>query len=352
VAASIPPHQAEQGVLAVLAGTPPRQVAADIGLQPADLADAVEVYQAAGRAALQAQAAHDGWHQVRVQFTDWDTAEHVAATRLGPHLQQAQHTGALGGWWFIRKAPCWRLRCRPGPAAAAADMHTAVSVILDNLTATGMIDRWWQTIYEPELCAFGGPQAMDIAHTLFHADSLGILDYLRRWDPTAAGKHIIGRRELSVLLCTAMLRAAGQEWHEQGDVWHRVTQMRPLPSEISTYRLPNLSASLHRLMTVDIGPASTLFGTDGPLAFGAQWAEAFHTAGQGLGNAARDGTLRRGVRDILAHHVIFHWNRAGLPSRTQSILARAARDSVMNPPSHPSSARLPLTLRRADVGET
>ncbi|MEV7969421.1 thiopeptide-type bacteriocin biosynthesis protein [Sphaerisporangium sp. NPDC088356] len=300
-------------------------------MDPADLADAVAVYQSAGYAALEAQAATHGWYQVRIPFTDWDTAEHTAATSLGPYLEHAEDTGVLGAWWFIRKFPCWRLRCRPSPAVTLADVQAAITIVLDSLTAAGLIDRWWETVYEPEACAFGGSQGMEVAHGLFHADSRGILDYLRRRDPTTPPDRTIGRRELSVLLCSALFRGAGQEWHEQGDVWHRVAQMRPLAPDMPTERLRDMTAGLQRLMTVDPGP--TLFSAAGLLAFAAPWVAAFEQAGRRLGGEAHDGTLQRGVRDVLAHHVIFHWNRVGLTSRTQAILARTARDIVMNPPA-------------------
>ena len=35
-----------------------------------------------------------------------------------------------------------------------------------------------------------------------------------------------------------------------------------------------------------------------------------------------------GLRDVLAHHVIFHWNRLGLATPTQAVLAHAAADAV------------------------
>jgi len=93
-------------------------------------------------------------------------------------------------------------------------------------------------------------------------------------------------------------------------------------------------------MTVGTDPHGILLGADGPLTFAAPWAAAFDETGRRLGAAARDGTLQRGLRNILAHHVIFHWNRLGLASRTQGILARAARDTVMNPPaSSPPAVR-------------
>ncbi len=328
---SVAPQQVATSVLAVLSGTALHKAAADIGMQPAELADAIEVYQAAGAAALEAQTSARDWYQVRIRFPDWDTAEHTAATRLGPHLQQAQDTGVLIGWWFIRKAPCWRLRGRPGPTTTIADVRAALGHFLHDLTAAGLIDGWWEGIYEPETLAFGGPAGMHIAHKLFHADSAAILDYLRRHHYAVPATHPIGRRELSILLCTAMFRGAGQEWHEHGDIWHRVTAMRPLPPDIPTHRVGDLTAGLHRLITADTTPTGPQFGT--PLASAAGWATAFTDAGQALAEAARGGALQRGLRDTLAHHVIFHWNRLGLPARTQSVLAHAARNTVMNPPT-------------------
>lgn len=82
-------------------------------------------------------------------------------------------------------------------------------------------------------------------------------------------------------------------------------------------------------MTVDADPASTLVNQDGPLTYLAEWAAAFDSAGTALGDLARNGTLRRGVRAVLTHHVIFHWNRIGLPHETQSVLAHAAQAVVL-----------------------
>ncbi|MGH3865777.1 MAG: thiopeptide-type bacteriocin biosynthesis protein [Pseudonocardiaceae bacterium] len=126
-------------------------------------------------------------------------------------------------------------------------------------------------------------------------------------------------------MCSALLRGAGQDVYEQGDVWHRVAQLRPLPPEVPTEQLQKMTNGLRLLMTADLHPTGALFGPDGPLAHAASWMTAFDVAGRALGTAAADGTLERGVRDTLAHHVIFHWNRLGLADRTQAILAQAAR---------------------------
>lgn len=61
------------------------------------------------------------------------------------------------------------------------------------------------------------------------------------------------------------------------------------------------------------------------------WADAFHACGEPLANLAHDGLLERGVREILACRAIFHWNRAGLQARQQSLLAHAARTAILGP---------------------
>jgi thiopeptide-type bacteriocin biosynthesis protein len=314
------------GVLAVLAGTPLPRAAAGAGVPALDLADAVETYQAAGRAILDTQTSPNGWYQVYVQFASWDAAEQVAANHLAPQLHHAQQAGTLGEWWFIRKAPCWRFRFQLGPTSTDADLRAAIGAILDTLTDTGLTQRWWETIYEPETLAFGGPPGIDVAHRLFHADSIGILDFLHH--ATAPEEPTIGRRELSILLCTALFRAAGQDWHEQGDIWHRVATMRlPINDEPPT-QLQRLADTVYRLVAADTNPAS-LFGPHGSLSFARPWATAFTDAGAHLSTAANDGALQRGIRDILAHHVIFHWNRLGLSARTQALLAHAARHTML-----------------------
>ena len=134
-----------------------------------------------------------------------------------------------------------------------------------------------------------------------------------------------------MLLCSTLMRAAGQEWHEQGDIWLRVVRMRPLGATWSDFSRP-LAEKLTRLMTVSTLPIGEPFGGSGTLSFTVPWFNAFTDAGRRLGVAASDGTLSRGVRDVLAHHVIFHWNRLGISAADQSILASAAADVILNAP--------------------
>lgn len=89
-----------------------------------------------------------------------------------------------------------------------------------------------------------------------------------------------------------------------------------------------MGESLRKLLAYDARPTGELFAADGPLAFAASWAAAFSHAGHTLGATASKGALERGTRGILAYHMIFHWNWLGLPHKTQSILAHAAKTAV------------------------
>jgi thiopeptide-type bacteriocin biosynthesis protein len=265
---------------------------------------------------------HPLWQQFVVEFgDDYDTAEQIAVTHLLPIMDRAEADGLVASWWFIRKAPEWRLRYLPPHQAAEANARHTLHTALDTLRATGHIAGWGETIYEPEVHAFGGAEAMIIAHQLFHLDSRHILAHV--------GSGRDQRRELTVLLCSVLMRAAGQDWYEQGDVWARVAENRQLSPGIPPDRTRALKSGLRLLMTVNAGPSSPLVGPDSTLAHVATWSTAFHTAGTALGELARLGALRRGLRSVLAHHVIFHWNRLGLPYDSQSVLAHAAQEVIL-----------------------
>lgn len=316
-----------EGVLAVLAGAPMTQIAGGLRIRPDDLAEAVELYKAAGHRVLEDQAGGD-WYQVRVRWRDWESAEWTAALHLGPPLDRLREAGALGAWWFVRKAPCWRLRLRPAENARA-DLAASVSAVLDELVAAGHVERWQESIYEPERVAFGGPLGISAAHDLFSADSGAILKYLHGLATDGCSSPAIGRRELSMLLCSTLMRAAGQEWHEQGDIWLRVACMRP-PASAASDDLRSAAEKVTQLMTVSTQPIGEPFGETGRLSFAMPWFAAFTDVGRRLGAAAGDGALRRGIRDVLAHHVIFHWNRLGLSTADQGVLASAGADVILN----------------------
>jgi thiopeptide-type bacteriocin biosynthesis protein len=258
------------------------------------------------------------WNQVNVTFHDWHLAEPTVLTHLAPHLAAAETNDQIRAWFFLRKHPCWRIRYLPAAAAQAQlEEH------LHRLTAEGHLAGWVTVVYEPEVHAFGGPEAMAAAHRLFHHDSRSLLAYLTGHSgPEASDGGAGHRRETSLLLCSILLRAAQQDWYEQADVWARVAAHRAPATSTTPDRARRLSATVRRLITVD---AEALTSAGAELAHLATWAAAYAGAGRDLATLWAAGRLQRGLRDILAHHVLFAWNRMGLTHATQATLAATAK---------------------------
>nr|BEK65715.1 hypothetical protein KPHV_29420 [Kitasatospora purpeofusca] len=267
--------------------------------------------------------------QFHLHLTTTATAERLAAQHLGPALASIERAGAIADWHFVRKGDRWRLRYRPTTADSTA-AAAAVDVVLEEFRTTGAVTRWTPVIYEPETIAFGGDDAMEAAHRLFHLDSHHTLAYLRDVHRTERDDQ---RRELSVLLGTTMMRGAGLDWYEIGDTWARIADHRP--PEPGTGGGRRLHRSVAVLLQADTDPTAALL-TVGQLAFAAPWFAAFTDCGRTLRTLADSGRLRRGLRAVLAHHQLFHANRLGLTHQDQALLARAAATSILEPTQEPS----------------
>lgn len=242
------------------------------------------------------------WREVNLTFTNWRTAEEYAADRLAPALAAAEDDGVISAFWFVRKSETWRLRLLPG------NRLTQVYALLAGITADDRIRDVAEPVYRAEAYAFGGEDAMTIAHTLFHADSRHILGHL-----AVGGDH---RRELGVLLAARLMRAAGLEFSEQGDVWRHVATRRHQPHAPA----PSLGliAAVQRLVTAsDDTPRS-------PLSAAPSWPRAHEQAGRDLGFLDRHGALTRDLRGVLTHHVLFLFNRLGISAIDTWLLATAA----------------------------
>jgi thiopeptide-type bacteriocin biosynthesis protein len=90
-----------------------------------------------------------------------------------------------------------------------------------------------------------------------------------------------------------------------------------------------MSIKVHQLLCLDATQAAQAEREHAPLACARPWLAAFTDAGEAIGAAAYHGKLERGVRDVLAHHIIFHWNRLGLPATAQAVLAHAATETIL-----------------------
>lgn len=259
----------------------------------------------------------DRWHQHNITFIDRDSARHAIDERVGPALITAETAGQLTAWWFMNKQP-WPLRY------LADEPSPIIESLLSDLVGEGAVVSWLPCVYEPECAAFGGPDAMKAAHGLFHSDSRHLLTY-------QPGPEHLGRKETAVLLASVMMRGAGLDWFEQADVWAKVAALRPVTSALSPARVAELTPFVRKLMSAD---AHALSLRDGPLHGHGAWVTAFERTGATLARLAQRGALTRGLRAIIAHHIIFHANRAGLLRDDQSALSNIAREAVMGTSDH------------------
>lgn len=236
------------------------------------------------------------WKQVTIDYpgSDREQRERQAIAHLAGVLPAAEADGFITAWFFVRKGP-WRIRY------LLADQSDADP--LRPLLTSGV--AWTSDIYEPEIHAFGGPGSMNAAHAFFHGDSRNLLAYLHD-GPT-------DRPERSLVLFTTLMRAAGLEFNEQGDVWAKVAEQRP--------QLPTHPTDPDAVRHLLLGEARVHL-------VGPNWHSTYETAGRALRSLRDKGNLTRGIRAIIALHVIFAWNRLGLSATTQALLARAAKQAV------------------------
>jgi protein-L-isoaspartate(D-aspartate) O-methyltransferase len=209
-------------------------------------------------------------------------------------------SAALSGqrFHFLRKEGKLRLRTeRPVPD------------LLDQLVADQLATGWAGGVYEPETDAFGGPDAMAVAHKVFCADSPAAL--AETGSPLA--------KERCVLLISAMNRSAGLDPFEIGDVWAKIANLRPT---IDPPDLAHRAAAITTMRRLTNADAAKRDNTE------PGWPKrvtAFTQAGRRLARLAADGQLTRGLRAVLAHHAIFAFNRSGVSAADQAAMAWLGR---------------------------
>ncbi|MEU7162031.1 methyltransferase, FxLD system [Streptomyces chrestomyceticus] len=273
----------------------------------------------------------------------WQAAEQMAVQHLGPLLSDAEATGRIDAWWFIRKRESWRLRVLP---THDRDATVFLGQMTRTLTERAAILRADSDIYESETRRFGGAQAMEIAHDLFHADSRQILAHLA----CQGDDH---RNELGVRLATRMMLAAGQDLYEQGDVWAQLAEHR---GDSGAQPSSATRVAVQMLLTAQ-GDNDT-----SPLTRTPGWPTAFEDAGRALAGLAHHGQLSRGLRAVLTDHLLFAFNRLGICATHQNALATAASRAIFHREltpatdtrtipagtAHPTTVR-PVTMHSTDA---
>lgn len=181
--------------------------------------------------------------------------------------------------------------------------------------------EWAELTYEPELSAFGGCEAIKIAHEFHRVDSLNRIAF--------AGTHQRDCRpstgmlsKCSLILCSSLMKAAGLDWYEQGDVWTRLTRHRP-PLTIQA-RMTSSDVTVTKELLTNRSLIDSPVGKMPCAHTLHQWAVQIGECARMLTEVHGLGKLTRGIRGVLCNWIVFHWNRLGIPYGAQSRLASFA----------------------------
>ncbi|MEV0274844.1 lantibiotic dehydratase [Streptomyces sp. NPDC050610] len=122
---------------------------------------------------------------------EWLQASLYAPAQLHEELLAAHLPPLLGDlpaqvdrWFFLRYSdaggPHLRLRFHAPSPVLARQLLPRLHQTAAALHESGMIGRVVWDSYDPELERYGGPEAMAAAERVFHADSVAVLEHLRR----------------------------------------------------------------------------------------------------------------------------------------------------------------------------
>ncbi|TSB21182.1 lantibiotic dehydratase [Streptomyces benahoarensis] len=111
-----------------------------------------------------------------------DRHEELLATHLAPFLGELPDE--VDRWFFLRYTddggPHLRLRFHGPATALARDLQPRLHEATSALHAAALTRRAVWDTYDPELERYGGPEVMEAAERVFHADSVAALEHLRR----------------------------------------------------------------------------------------------------------------------------------------------------------------------------
>ena len=286
-----------------------RTQAAD--LPPEQFAALESAFIAAGLAEITQVVEVPIWTQVNLTLAP---QEHCYERLVcGPFFATVENwlaTGFLEDFFFMHKPPGLRLRFRGKSGSVAPD----VAPLMEQLISSGTAVDYAFGTYEPEVYLFGGPVGMELAHAFFTADSLLILDYVRR---CATGDAVLPSPMVSLIMLDRMLViVTGDPW-EAWDVWMRVHSLRGGVEifgslledagkilDLAGYAIPILVAKL------------LLPGLDA-------FEDRIVVIGQRIQQALIKGQLPTGLRRLLPFWIAFHWNRMGFGLEMQQHLAAA-----------------------------
>ncbi|MFG6197597.1 thiopeptide-type bacteriocin biosynthesis protein [Nonomuraea sp. JJY05] len=235
---------------------------------------------------------------------------------LAVTARQAVRDGLARDFFFMHKPPGLRIRFRP-------DSPELDLLLRERLTAwrdDGVLGDWRPGVYEPETYLFGGPESMRSVHRVFTADSLAWLGHHRL---RLAGHGPGPSWAMSLLLLRTLFGALQIVGWEDLGVWERVRRHRPLAAAaVADPRLARLAAALREVWPSRAALAAKLSPEAAELA--EDYRQVVEQEGERwFRDYFESGSAAMGPRAVASYLVIFHWNRANLPSVRQALIAEA-----------------------------
>jgi thiopeptide-type bacteriocin biosynthesis protein len=262
----------------------------------------------------------DEWLYCRIGVTGQD--ENVFLGReIGPLMRRLEMSYPVRGWWWLRKSdvlgPALRLRIN-----LATEWFGPVTTEIRNSLASSA-ESVGVLKYEPEVCLFGGPVGMRLAHEIFCAESKFLTECLMI--SSSEHRHIIPTAA-SLALTFRLFRACGLDIFECWDVFARIKakRLQPARAEAADDPMRRLVATSLDAGLDEIAP---LLGNEAA-ALMHNFDNSLTQIADHLKHAYYGGLLETGLRQLLAPLVIFHWNRNGFSYPHQCALACAAVDEL------------------------
>lgn len=241
----------------------------------------------------------DEWLQVNVSLNRRSGSALQSARALfadlAPAISEWRNRNMLQCFYFMRKPPDVRLRFR---ARAELDLLPNVEEVLFRLVRLGAIEKYFRSVYEPEVALFGGSSAMDQVHAYFDADSMAWIAFDAL---LASGRHTISALDLLRIALTDLFQhtvsGAGEVW----DVWCNIASLagrpEPMPPvDIEPYSIAQIARSIN----------------DHERQILRAYSAANRKMAHGLQGIWEQGQLDCGLRGILAYVAVFTANRHGL----------------------------------------
>ncbi len=254
------------------------------------------------------------WVQLNVALSRPDGGALKSARRvfaaLRPLIDEWRREGTLSQFYFTRKPPDLRLRFR-GPRCRSTVLAGTVATLY-SLQRDGAVERFFSSVYEPEMNLFGGPAGMELVHAYFDADTCCWLEMDGLW---AGNQARLTPEALTCAVTDHLLLLTLGDRSEIWDVWCTVLSMAGgRPAADAESELPTRSKLMTRVSATEQDVLRRYREHNTSLALG-------------LTVTYNRGELQCGLRALLTWVAIFHFNRYGLgASRLADAAAAMARD--------------------------